>query len=73
RREMRRLDEAIGVAGPEEAVKLCQRLLQLYDQEGLHLQALRGRACLDACGAFAALREEQQARRNGYGWLFAKG
>ncbi|CAE7028747.1 set5 [Symbiodinium natans] len=42
RQIMARIDDEIGGASPEEVLELVQRLLQLYDEEGLHLHALRG-------------------------------
>ncbi|CAE7619606.1 set5 [Symbiodinium sp. CCMP2456] len=60
RLSMARIDAEIGSASAEEALRLAQRLLRLYDDEGLHLQALRGRAALDACAACAKRGDAQE-------------
>lgn len=60
RLSMARIDAEIGSASAEEVLRLAQRLLRLYDDEGLHLQALRGRAALDACAACAKRGDAQE-------------
>lgn len=56
---MAKFDQEIGIASPERCLQIVGSLLQLYDDESLQLQALRGRACLDACAACARLGDAE--------------
>jgi len=57
--EMVKFDKEIGIAPPKRTLELVGALLQLYDDENLQLQGLRGRACLDACAACARLGDAE--------------
>ncbi|CAK9054228.1 unnamed protein product [Durusdinium trenchii] len=60
--DMRKFDREIDKASPQECLQLVEDILQLYDDEDVQLQALRGRACLDACAACARLRDDRALR-----------